>query len=301
MVIMDHKNLGYFKQPQNLSCQQARWWLFLQEYDIRWGVERGINMGPADALSRKDEIETSDDNWEITLLGGKDQYFHVCTIDAALAKKISSSSKEDPIVTKALAAMNNDSSKPWIPQTTAANWKFVDNSLYFKHCLYVPEPAHHDLVKSLHKSPAVAVQSGIGEEGAGVRVWSGGSRSQGLEWRRRRGQGAACVGSKRPSHCFSLPLWQVHLVTRVRFICVDRMTTTHHFLILLLLPLWYPHHFHRLSTHLHAVGARGYLCSQNHFPSIFRIPPVVAQDPIVSCVNPMSIQDLTIHTRLVPP
>ena len=33
-VIMDHKNLGYFKQPQNLSCRQARWWLFLQEYDI---------------------------------------------------------------------------------------------------------------------------------------------------------------------------------------------------------------------------------------------------------------------------
>ena len=33
-IITDHKNLGYFKQPQNLSCRQARWWLFLQEYDI---------------------------------------------------------------------------------------------------------------------------------------------------------------------------------------------------------------------------------------------------------------------------
>ena len=38
-VITDHKNLGYFKQPQNLSHRQARWWLFLQQYDIRWGVE----------------------------------------------------------------------------------------------------------------------------------------------------------------------------------------------------------------------------------------------------------------------
>ena len=38
-VITDHKNLGYFKQPQNLSRWQARWWLFLQEYNIRWGVE----------------------------------------------------------------------------------------------------------------------------------------------------------------------------------------------------------------------------------------------------------------------
>ena len=61
-VIMDHKNLGYFKQPQNLTHRQAQWWLFLQEYNVRWGVERGINMGPTDALSRKDKVEMSNDN-----------------------------------------------------------------------------------------------------------------------------------------------------------------------------------------------------------------------------------------------
>ena len=71
-------------------------------------------MGPADALSWKDEIETSDDNREITLLKGRDQYFHIRAIDVALAKKISSSTTQDPIVTKALAAMNNDGGKPWI-------------------------------------------------------------------------------------------------------------------------------------------------------------------------------------------
>ena len=72
-------------------------------------------MGPADALSRKDEIETSNDNREITLLKGKDQYFHIHTIDAALAQKISSSSNGDLIVTKALAAMNDMVGEPWIP------------------------------------------------------------------------------------------------------------------------------------------------------------------------------------------
>ena len=143
-VIMDHKNLGYFKQPQNLSRQQARWWLFLQEYDIRWGVEQGINMGPTDALSRKDEIETSDDNREITLLKGRDQYFHICIIDAALAKKISSLSTKDPIITKALATMNHDSGEPWIPQTTAADWKFIDNCYdFFSPCSSVTLVAPH--------------------------------------------------------------------------------------------------------------------------------------------------------------
>ena len=72
-------------------------------------------MGPTDALSWKDEIETSDDNREITLLKGRDQYFHIHAIDAALAKKISSLSTKDPIITKVLAAMNHDSGEPWIP------------------------------------------------------------------------------------------------------------------------------------------------------------------------------------------
>ena len=111
-------------------------------------------MRPADALSWKDEVETSDDNREITLLKGKDEYFHSQAINAALAKKISSSTAQDPIVTKALAAMNHDGSKPWIPRTMAADSEFINDSLYFKHRLYVPEPACHELVKSLHDSPA---------------------------------------------------------------------------------------------------------------------------------------------------
>ena len=44
-------------------------------------------MGPADALSRKDGVETCDDNQEITLLKGKDQYFHIQAINATLAKR----------------------------------------------------------------------------------------------------------------------------------------------------------------------------------------------------------------------
>ena len=111
-------------------------------------------MGPTDALSQKDDIKTSDDNREITLLKGKDQYFHIRTINITLAKKISSSTAQDPIITKALAAMNHNGGKPWIPRTMAADWEFINDSLYFKQHLYVPEPARHNLVKSLHNSPA---------------------------------------------------------------------------------------------------------------------------------------------------
>ena len=110
-------------------------------------------MGPADALSRKDDIETSDDNREITLLKGKDQYFHIRAIDAALAEKISSSTSDDPIISKALAVMNKDTKESWFPNSSMNDWEFSDGSLYFKHRLYIPESARHDLVKSLHNSP----------------------------------------------------------------------------------------------------------------------------------------------------
>ena len=111
-------------------------------------------MGPADALSRKDEVETSNNNREITLLKEKDRYFHIHALNTTLAEKISLSSTSDPIVNKALATMNNNSGEPWIPQTAKEDWEFVDGALYFKHRLYIPELARHNLVKSLHESYA---------------------------------------------------------------------------------------------------------------------------------------------------
>ena len=97
---MDHKNLGYFKQPQKLTHCQARWSLFMQDFDIKWGVEWGINMGPANALSRKDEVDTSSDNWETILLEEEDQDHHIQPLDLALATKITSSSSLDLIISK---------------------------------------------------------------------------------------------------------------------------------------------------------------------------------------------------------
>ena len=50
-VLTDHKNLSYLKDPHKLSCCQAHWSLFLQDFDIVWKVTPGMQLGPADALS----------------------------------------------------------------------------------------------------------------------------------------------------------------------------------------------------------------------------------------------------------
>ena len=100
-IITDHKNLGYFKQPQNLTHQQVRWMLFLQDYDLVWGVEWEVNMGPANALSWKDEVDTTEDNHMVTMLPKNNvQTHYIWQLDLALVKKISKSSKTDLIITK---------------------------------------------------------------------------------------------------------------------------------------------------------------------------------------------------------
>ena len=74
-------------------------------------------MGPADTLSHKDKVNMDDDNREITLLKGGDQYFHIQAINTTLADKITLSSASNLIVTKALTTMNDEKGVSWIPQT----------------------------------------------------------------------------------------------------------------------------------------------------------------------------------------
>ena len=132
-IITDHKNLGYFKQPHHLTCHQAHWMLFLQDYDLMWRVEWGVNMGPVNVLSRKDDINTDDDNHMVTLL------------------------PEDDICHQQIHQLELDYRDPWLPHTTKEDWKFEHGSLYFKNCLYIPEEAWHQLVTSIHESPAGGV------------------------------------------------------------------------------------------------------------------------------------------------
>ena len=72
-------------------------------------------MGPTDTLSQKDDVDMDDDNREITLLKNRDQYFHIKSLDTALVTKISNSSSHDPIVSRALDAINNSAGEPWLP------------------------------------------------------------------------------------------------------------------------------------------------------------------------------------------
>ena len=67
-VWTDHKNLKYFWELHKLNGRQARWYLKLQDYDfILQHISRKTNT-KANVLSRKDHINTTEDNKNVQML-----------------------------------------------------------------------------------------------------------------------------------------------------------------------------------------------------------------------------------------
>ena len=52
-IWMDHKNLEYFMKAQKLNRRQARWALYLSQFDFTLKHVVGAKMGKADRLSQR--------------------------------------------------------------------------------------------------------------------------------------------------------------------------------------------------------------------------------------------------------
>ena len=168
-ILTDHKNLSYVKDPRKLSRQQAQWALFLQDFDLIWEVTPGTKMAPADALSRKDLIDTSVNNHNVsicpnpTISTPKDveplrespplAEILIQTLDLQITERIKNSSTSDPLVIRALQDL--EKGNPLFPRSSLSDWTFVDNTLYYKGCMYVPPDTRQSLVAALHESPTL--------------------------------------------------------------------------------------------------------------------------------------------------
>ena len=147
-VITNHKNLSYIKDPQKLSRQQARWSLFLQDFDIQWQVTPGTKMAPADVLSRCDHIDTTLDNQETSICL---EPVVIQALDLALAQKIQASTESDPLALRALEDLKTRS--PLFPHLSMDDWHMTNGHLYFKGRMYIPLHEQQTIVESIHDSP----------------------------------------------------------------------------------------------------------------------------------------------------
>jgi hypothetical protein len=68
-ILTDHTNLTYWKEPRKVSCKVARWFVELQDYNIRIQHVPGKIHAAADMLSRPPGIDKGDqDNEDVTML-----------------------------------------------------------------------------------------------------------------------------------------------------------------------------------------------------------------------------------------
>ena len=151
IILSDHKNLTYFRTAHKLNRRQARWSLFLSEFDLKLVHVPGLQMVQSDALSRRaDHIPEEDtDNEDITLL--PDNLF-VKFIDTDMHDLFTEQIMKDDIVRDAITTLK-DQGTPLI-KSSLSDWKVENQLLFFKDRCYVPnnEELQQRLVEKYHNS-----------------------------------------------------------------------------------------------------------------------------------------------------
>ena len=153
LILSDHKNLTYYREVQKLNRRQARWSLYLLEFDIKLVHTPGHKMIQSDALSRwPDFIPDKDtDNEDITML--PDNLF-IQLLDIDLQRQIANTYDHDEEVTKALSTMMEQG--PHAIQRELGDWtieKFEGwNIVFFKGKNYIPRDDNlcRDITRRFH-------------------------------------------------------------------------------------------------------------------------------------------------------
>jgi len=150
VILSDHKNLTYFRTTQKLNRQQARWSLFLSEFDLKLIHTPGSRMIQSNALSQwPDHITDEINNDNIIVL--PDDIF-IKMIDLELQDKIKNETAKDDFFAKALQAIKEDGPLPI--RSSLEEWKIEEGMLFFKDRCYIPphEELWREVVKWYHDS-----------------------------------------------------------------------------------------------------------------------------------------------------
>jgi hypothetical protein len=152
-VLSDHKNLTYYREARKLNRRQARWSLYLSEFDVKLVHTPGNKMIQSDALSRRPDYVPDEDNDNEDIVMLPDALF-INLVDLDLQKRIASCNDMDKDATDALALLLDQG--PIAIRHGLEDWsleKFNNkNVLFFKGKNYIPRDMdlRRDIARMFH-------------------------------------------------------------------------------------------------------------------------------------------------------
>ena len=155
----DHKNLTYWQTVHKLNRRQARWSLYLSQFNYELVHVPGSQMTVSDALSRRPDHDdgksdsedivmipdsvfarrieqeegTDDINGLITLLP---HHLLARAINTPLLDAICQEHEREPIVLEAIQALQGNGPTP--AQTSLEDWQTDRALIWYQECVYVP-------------------------------------------------------------------------------------------------------------------------------------------------------------------
>jgi hypothetical protein len=153
IVFSDHKNLTYYREAKKLNRRQARWSLYLSEFDVKLVHLPGHKMVQSDALSRRPDLCPNEDTDNENIVVLPDNMF-VNLIDTDLQERIAISEDLDGNAAEALKLLLEKA--PTAMTTGLEDWELKKlngrNILFFKGKNYIPRnmELRRDIVKTFH-------------------------------------------------------------------------------------------------------------------------------------------------------
>jgi len=157
----DHKNLEYFMKVQKLNRRQARWALYLSQFDFTLKHVLGTKMGKADGLSRRSDwkvgIERDNENQVFI----KDNWIHrmqevvVEGPEVDIVEKIKKARSKDEDVVRVAEEMK----KAGVKELQGNEWQIEGELVLKEEKVYVPKDEelraeviwlHHDVLAVGH-------------------------------------------------------------------------------------------------------------------------------------------------------
>ena len=144
-IWMDHRNLEYFMSAKKLNRRQARWALYLSQFDFRLERKAGSLMAKADTLSRRADLKKGieSDNKDVTLL--KPEFFRVHALrqghlliegeEEKLLSRIRLSKYHEDAVVKAVEELKQSSTKT----IRSDEWALEQGLVLYRGKVYVPK------------------------------------------------------------------------------------------------------------------------------------------------------------------